>query len=62
MATAQQFICKKCDSLVTVEQIEKTADELHFARCPNCSSRNQLVVAGATLSQPGLLPVKSLLE
>ena len=62
MTTAQQFICKKCNSLVTVERIEKTHDELHYARCPNCGSRNHLVVTGATPSQPGLLPVKSLLE
>ena len=62
MPTAQQFICKKCASLVTVERIEKTPDDLHYAQCPNCGGRNHLVVTGATPSQPGLLPVKSLLE
>jgi DNA-directed RNA polymerase subunit RPC12/RpoP len=62
MTTAQQFICMKCSSLVTVERIEKTHDELHYAKCPNCGGRNHLVVTGATPSQPGLLPVKSLLE
>jgi DNA-directed RNA polymerase subunit RPC12/RpoP len=62
MTSAQQFICMKCGSLSTVERIEKTADEVHYARCPNCGGRNQLVVTGATPSQPGLLPVKALLE
>jgi DNA-directed RNA polymerase subunit RPC12/RpoP len=62
MPSAQQFICKKCGSLASVERIEKTLDEVPYARCPNCDSRNQVVVTGATPSQPGLLPVKSLLE
>jgi len=62
MPTAQQFICKRCGSLVTVERIEKTPDDIHFAPCPNCGGKNHLVITGATPSQPGLLPVKSLLE
>jgi len=62
MPSAQQFICMKCGSLVAVERIEKTADEIHYARCPNCSSKNHLVITGATPSQPGVLPVKSLLD
>ena len=62
MPSAQQFICKKCGSLSTVLRFEKTEDELHYARCENCGAKNQLVLTGATPSQPGLLPVKSLLE
>ena len=62
MPSSQQFICKKCGSLASVERIEKTADDRHYAPCPNCGSKNQLIITGATPSQPGLLPVKSLLE
>ena len=62
MPSAQQFICKKCGSLSTVQRFEKTAEELHYARCENCGAKNQVVMTGATASQPGLLPVKSLLE
>lgn len=52
----------KCGSLSTVLRFEKTEDELHYARCENCAAKNHLVMTGATPSQPGLLPVKSLLE
>jgi len=62
MPSAQQFICKKCGSLSTVQRFEKTPEELNYARCENCSAKNQVVLTGATPSQPGLLPVKSLLE
>ena len=62
MPSAQQFICKKCGSLSSVERIEKTSDERHYARCPSCGGRNQVVITGATPSQPGLLPVKGLLD
>ena len=62
MPIAQQFICKKCDSLSTVLRFEKTPEELHYASCENCGAKNHVVVTGATPSQPGLLPVKSLLE
>ena len=62
MPTAQQFICKKCGSLSTVLSFEKTEDELHYSRCENCGAKNHLVLTGAMPSQPGLLPVKSLLE
>ncbi len=62
MPTAQQFICKKCGFLASIERIEKTPDAVPFARCSNCGGRNQLVVTGATPSQPGLLPVIQVLE
>jgi transcription elongation factor Elf1 len=62
MPSAQQFICKKCGSLSSVLRFEKTGDELHYARCENCAAKNQVVMTGATPSQPGLLPVKSLLD
>jgi len=62
MTSAQQFICQKCGSLSTVQRFEKTSEELHFARCENCDAKNHVVVTGATPSQPGLLPVKALLE
>ena len=62
MPTAQQFICKKCGSLASIERIEKTSDDRHYARCPRCGGRNQVVITGATPSQPGLLPVIQVLE
>lgn len=60
--TSQQFICKKCRTLSAVPELEKTADGLFFARCENCDAKNQVVQTGATPSQPGLLPVISLIR
>jgi len=62
MPSAQQFICKKCSSLSAVERIEKTPDDTQYARCQMCGAKNQVVVTGATPSQPGLLPVIALLD
>lgn len=62
MPTALQFICKKCRTLSSVPELEKTTDGLFFARCENCAAKNQVVQTGATASQPGLLPVISLIR
>ena len=62
MPSAQQIICKKCSSLSQVETIEKTPDSAHYVRCQQCGAKNQIVITGATPSQPGLLPVKALLD
>jgi Zn finger protein HypA/HybF involved in hydrogenase expression len=60
--TCQQFICKKCRWLVTIDSFEHTRDGIPFCCCPNCSARNAVVQTGATPSQPGLLPVTRLLD
>ena len=62
MPTCQQFICKKCRSLVTIDSFEHTRDGIPFCCCPNCSARNAVVQTGASPSQPGLLPVTRLLD
>jgi DNA-directed RNA polymerase subunit RPC12/RpoP len=60
--TAQQFICKKCRSLVTIESFEQSSDGTPYCRCPNCSAKNAVVQTGVTPSQPGIVPVTRLLE
>jgi hypothetical protein len=60
--TAQQFICKKCKALSQVQSFEEHRDGAHFARCQNCEAKNQIVLTGASPSQPGLLPVLKLLD
>jgi hypothetical protein len=60
--TAQQFICKKCRSLVNVQAFQRTPDGTFFCVCPNCQARNAVVQTGATPSQPGILPVTRLLD
>jgi hypothetical protein len=62
VATAQQFICKKCAALSQIQTFEEHHDGAHFARCQHCEAKNQLVVTGATPSQPGLLQVIQLLD
>jgi RNase P subunit RPR2 len=62
MPTAQQFICKKCRTLSGAPQLEKTTDGLFYVRCESCDAKNQVVQTGATASQPGLLPVISLIR
>jgi Zn finger protein HypA/HybF involved in hydrogenase expression len=59
---AQQFICKKCRSLVTIETFEQTTDGVPFCRCPNCHAKNAVVQTGATPSSPGIVPVTRLLD
>jgi hypothetical protein len=60
--TAQQFICKKCKSLATIESFEQTSDGTPFCRCATCGARNAVVQTGAPASQPGLVPVTRLLD
>ena len=62
MQTAQQFICKKCRSLVNVQTYERTRDGTYYHLCPNCKAKNAVVQTGATPSQPGILPVSRLLD
>lgn len=62
MPIAQQFICKKCRSLSSVETFEETRDGAHFARCSECEAKNQIVLTGASPSRPGVLPVIRLLD
>jgi DNA-directed RNA polymerase subunit RPC12/RpoP len=60
--TAQQYICKKCGSLVTIEIFQHTNDGIPYCRCPNCNAKNALVQTGATASTPGIVPVTRLLD
>jgi Zn finger protein HypA/HybF involved in hydrogenase expression len=60
--TAQQFICKKCRVLVTIDIFEQTMEGTPYCRCPTCGANNAVVQTGATASQPGLLPVTRLLD
>jgi transcription elongation factor Elf1 len=60
--TAQQFICQKCTTLSQVQTFEQHHDGAHFARCQQCGAKNQIVLTGASPSQPGLLPVIRLLD
>lgn len=60
--SAQQFICKKCRSLVNVQTFEQTRDGTYFCICSNCKAKNAVVQIGATSSQPGILPVTKLLD
>ena len=53
--TGQQFVCKKCGSLATIETFEQMRDG-------NCGAKNAVVQTGVTASQPGLLPVTRLLD
>jgi len=62
MPTAQQFICKKCKALSSVETFEKTDNGVYYCRCRNCAAKNKVVQTGATPSQPGILQVIGLLD
>ena len=62
MATSQQFICKKCKWLVSIETFAQARDGTPYCHCPNCGAKNAVVQTGATASQPGLLPVTRLLD
>jgi transcription elongation factor Elf1 len=62
LPTAQQFICKKCKSLATIETFAQATDGTPYCHCPNCGAKNAVVHTGATPSQPGLLPVTRLLD
>jgi Zn finger protein HypA/HybF involved in hydrogenase expression len=60
--SAQQFICKKCHSLVNVQTLQQTNDGTYFCLCPNCKAKNAVVQTGATPSEPAILPVTRLLD
>jgi DNA-directed RNA polymerase subunit RPC12/RpoP len=60
--TAQQFICKKCRSLVDIQTFQHTRDGTPYCRCPDCGAKNALVETGVTPSQPGIVPVTRLLD
>lgn len=62
MPTSQQFICKRCRSLVNVQTFEQTRDGVYFCRCTECKAKNAVVQTGATPSQPGILPVTGLID
>ena len=62
MPTSQQFICKKRESLVTIETFQQARDGTPYCHCPNCAAKNAVVQTGVTASQPGLLPVTRLLD
>jgi DNA-directed RNA polymerase subunit M/transcription elongation factor TFIIS len=60
--TALQFICNKCKALSNVHTFEQTRDGLVFCRCDRCGTKNKVVHAGQTPSQPGLLPVTGVIQ
>jgi hypothetical protein len=60
--TAQQFICKKCRSLVTIETLNHSSDGTPFCRCPKLRGEERGGRDRVTPSQPGLLPVTRLLD
>jgi hypothetical protein len=60
--TALQFICNKCKALSNVQTFEQTRDGLVFCRCDHCGTKNKVVHAGQTPSQPGLLPVTGVIQ
>jgi len=62
LPVALQFICKQCRQLSGAPLLEETADGRFFVRCEHCSAKNAVVKTGASPSQPGLLPVISLIR
>jgi hypothetical protein len=60
--TAQQFICKKCGSLVDIQSFQHAKDGTPYCPCPNCGARNAVVETGLTPSHPGIVPVTRLLD
>lgn len=59
---AQQFICKQCATLSSVQRFEISRDRVHFVRCEQCGAKNRIMQPGLTPSQPGVLQVTGLLE
>jgi RNase P subunit RPR2 len=59
---AQQFICKKCATLSSVQRFELSHDRVHFVRCEECGAKNRILQPGLTPSMPGVLQVTGLLE
>ena len=62
MPGGQQFICKKCKALSNVQSYGRTREGTYFCVCEHCGAKNQVVRTGASLSQPGLLPVNGLIQ
>ena len=62
MRFAQQFICKGCATLSSVQRFEISFDRVHFVRCEQCGAKNRILQPGLTPSQPGVLQVTGLLE
>jgi DNA-directed RNA polymerase subunit RPC12/RpoP len=62
MRTAQQFICKNCKALASVDAFQHMPDGTPYCRCPECGAKNAVVETGASPSQPGILPVTRLLD
>jgi hypothetical protein len=60
--TAQQFICRKCRSLVTIETFQQALDGTPYCPCPNCGAKNAIVQTGLSPSQPGIVPVTRVLD
>ena len=62
MASSLQFICNKCKALSNVQTYERTREGTYFCVCQHCAAKNHVVRTGATPSQPGLLPVRGLIQ
>jgi DNA-directed RNA polymerase subunit RPC12/RpoP len=62
MRTAQQFICKNCKALASVDAFQHAPDGTPYCRCPECGAKNAVVETGASPSQPGIIPVTRLLD
>ena len=62
LLTAQQFICKKCRSLSSVQTFEAVKDGGYFCRCEACGAKNHIVMTGESPSRPGVLPVIGLID
>jgi len=62
LPTAQQFICKKCRGLSSIDTFEETKDGGYFCRCTKCGAKNRVVTTGESPSRPGVLPVLGLLD
>jgi len=62
MRFAQQFICKRCATLSSVQRFELSADRVHFVRCDECGAKNRIMQPGLTPSMPGVLQVTGLLD
>ena len=62
MATAQQFICRKCRSLSDVVSFEEMKDGGYFCRCNECGAKNRIVMTGESPSRPGVIPVLGLVD
>jgi RNase P subunit RPR2 len=62
LATALQFICRKCRSLSDVLSFEEMKDGGYFCRCDECGAKNRVVMTGESPSHPGVIPVLGLVD